>query len=81
MTTLAPVETTPVLLMKFSDNAPQNLMDAVAERLVEGGLIIVVKEHDILGLTTTQVRFIKRAAHTRIKSSKRPRPNVRTHIT
>ena len=65
-TILAPVETTPILLMKFTAEASPQLMDAIAERLIEGGLRIVVKEGDILGLSTDQAHLQAEAEHIRL---------------
>ena len=68
--TLPPVDTAPVLLMQFSDEASEELIDAVVERLVEGGLEIVVKEDDILGLTVSQQQLEAEAEHVRLVKRK-----------
>jgi hypothetical protein len=65
-TILAPVETTPILLMRFSDDASPQLMDAVAKRLVEGGMLIVAKEGNILGLSCHQAQLQAEAEHIRL---------------
>jgi len=69
-TTLPPVDTTPILLIKFTERASPQLIDAVAERLVEGGLIIVVKEDEILGISTTQLQLEAEAEHVRLVKRK-----------
>jgi len=65
-TTLPPVETTPVLLLKFSKDVSPQLKNAVSERLMEAGLSIIVKEDDILGITSTQLQLEAEAEHVRL---------------
>lgn len=68
---LPPVETTPLLLMRFAADAPQELIDAVRKRLERGGLIVVETEttpenQTILELTTTQAELVAEAENIRL---------------
>ena len=67
---LPPVETTPILLIKFTKKASPPLRDAIVERLSQEGLSIVVKENDVLGLTTTQLQLEAEAEHVRLVKRK-----------
>jgi hypothetical protein len=67
---LPPVETTPVLLMQFTETASPQLMDCVVERLEEGGLLIVVKEGNILGLSCPPEQLQAEAEHVRLVKRK-----------
>lgn len=65
VTTLPPVETTPVLLMKFTEKADDELVGLVAARLKEEGLIIVAAHSDddvgLMGITSSQKRLEREA--------------------
>ncbi len=53
--TLPPVETTPILYIRFTSKAPTDLRNDVVARLKQVGIIIIPAEAaGVLGLTTTQ---------------------------
>jgi len=59
MGVLPPVETTPILLLRFNSKADEDLTRFVKERLAEGGIRVVTEERDhngvlAFGLSSTQ---------------------------
>lgn len=65
--TLPPIETTPLLLLRFFPRASTRLIDLVVERLEEGGKLIVLTRHlsehhqTIVHLTTSQATLERMA--------------------
>lgn len=69
---LPPVETTPLILIRFTAKTPAELLLLVQERLVQGGLHIVDQDVDdegrvLLGLTAHQEELEAEAQHIRLK--------------
>ena len=59
-TTLPPVESTPVLLIRFTEQADGDLISLVQNRLAEEGLKVIEAESEdtvVIGITTTQKRL------------------------
>ena len=63
---LPPVESSPVLLFRFTSKADKELIDAVNERLQEASLLVVTNDtasdgQVLLGLSTTQKEIEREA--------------------
>ena len=59
-TTLPPVESTPVLYIRFTEKADDELIRLVKDRLAQEGLNVIAAESEdavVLGITTTQERL------------------------
>jgi len=74
---LPPVETTPVLLMRFTKLAPPDLILFVKQRLSEEDIVVVCEENDnnsevILGLSTKQHMLEMEAEHIKLVKPSTP---------
>ena len=67
---LPPVETNPLLLMRFTAGATLDLIIAVRARLAQCGIVVVTEEESedgfLLGLTTTQKELEAEAEHVQL---------------
>ena len=66
MMVLPPIETTPVVLLRFTSKADQDLVTFVKQRLAEGSIAVVTEERTsdgctLLGLSTTQKELEREA--------------------
>jgi len=65
---LPPIESTPIIVIKFTSKASPDLVELVKERLVEGNVVVATEDTDdngdvLLGITTTQEELELEAEH------------------